>query len=131
MTRITRINGREVDLDRIGNPKLRKVALDRCREFLFGHSDHDDKHTEGPSHTDEDRHSENAYSEKPGHDDYRNSGRSDHNEHIDRTRHQEHSDYREYHTDDHSDTRDQDGFHVDEGYADKDRYSDGHKDKAS
>lgn len=59
--RVVNIASKSVDLDRIRNPKLRKIALDRCRGFLFGYGDHED-HNAYSEYDDRDR----------GHEDYAN-----------------------------------------------------------
>ena len=36
------INGKEIDLDRIENPKLKRVIREREKDFLFNYGDHED-----------------------------------------------------------------------------------------
>jgi hypothetical protein len=60
MARITTINGMQVDLDRISNPKLRRVAQERS--FMFSYSD-------GHTHTD---HRDTPHSEYRDYKEYDN-----------------------------------------------------------
>jgi len=93
-----KINGMEVDLDKIGNPKLRRVIRDRERDFLFSYGDAYSVRSRGHKHTEETRANYFDYKERATHEDCTSTGSGGPwNDHEDHTEHsEEHSDNRPY-----------------------------------
>lgn len=107
MTKIVKVNGREIDLDRIENPKLRKIAFNSCREFLFGHSESSAPAPSHGEHKDGNVHNDvyGDYAESKTHTDevhLNNRNHSESTKHGDYTEraHEEYRDYSDYHNDD-------------------------------
>lgn len=107
------IRGINVDLEKITNPKLRKITHERS--FLFFYTDnkgsfnqrtgnyedsnYDDRHlnysarhsdfghTDAPNHTDKENRTYGDYSERSGHSDYRHTSEETRKDHTDTTKH--------------------------------------------
>jgi hypothetical protein len=97
MVRIIKINNLEIDLDRITNPKLRRVVFDRS--FMFSYSDHKDRSSPIVHSDHKAGHNEeytDGYSERSGHIDQTKSPQG----HVDVTNvHGDYNAYSEEHTD--------------------------------
>jgi len=82
------VRGTEIDLDKIQNPKLKRVAKERNNDFLFNYGDnHTDTHKSEYYHTDTNPYRD--YKERGTHSD----ASRHYAEHTDRTRHSEYDDW--------------------------------------
>lgn len=94
--KIIKIKDLEIDLDKIENPKLKRVIEERCREFMFSStsgSSYSERHTDRGGHKDYSEHGDyqesashtDLFSRQGGHSDYTDTAHTDHNDYVSST----------------------------------------------